>query len=93
MGYVTGGNPNIKPEISKNLDLGIVFSPTKNLDLSVDFYSIYLYRVIAPNANPQQIIDDPAAYPGQLVRSADGTVVYAEALYTNQFEVHTSGRR
>ena len=91
VGFITGGNPAVKPETSKNLDLGIVFSPINNLDLSADFYSIYLNHVIAPNATAQQIIDDPAAYPGELVRSANGTVVYAEALYTNQFEVHTSG--
>jgi hypothetical protein len=46
---------------------------------------------IAPNATAQQIIDDPAAYPGELVRSPNGTVVYAEALHTNQFQIHTSG--
>jgi iron complex outermembrane recepter protein len=91
IGFITGGNPLVKPETSKNLDLGVVFSPTSNIDLSVDYYSIYLYKVIAPNATSQQIIDNPAAYPGELVRSANGTVVYAEALYTNQFEIHTSG--
>jgi iron complex outermembrane recepter protein len=91
IGFITGGNPLVKPETSKNLDLGLVVSPTTNLDVSADFYNIFLYKVIAPNATSQQIIDDPAAYPGQLVRSANGTVVYAEALYTNQFEVHTSG--
>ena len=73
------------------MDLGIVVSPLNNLDLSVDYYNIFLYNVIAPNATAQQIIDDPAAYPGELVRGPNGTVVYAEALYTNQFEIHTSG--
>ena len=91
VGYITGGNPLVKPETSKNLDLGIVLSPFKNLDLSVDFYNIYLNHVISPNASAQQIIDDPAAYPGELVRGPDGTVVYAEALYTNQFKIQTSG--
>jgi iron complex outermembrane recepter protein len=91
IGYVTGGNPLVKPEISKNLDLGLVISPMSHVDLSVDYYSLYLYRVIAPNATAQQIIDDPTAYPGELVRSANGTIIYAEALYTNQFEIHTSG--
>jgi iron complex outermembrane recepter protein len=91
VGYITGGNPLVKPETSKNLDLGIVVSPLSNLNLSADYYTIFLYHVIAPNASAQQIISDPASYPGELVRSADGTVVYAEALYTNEFEIHTSG--
>jgi len=91
LGYVTGGNPNVKPETSKNADLGIVLSPLSNLNLSADFYDLYLYRVIAPNATAQQIINDPAAYPGQLVLGANGQPIYAEALYTNQFEIHTAG--
>ena len=91
VGFITGGNPNVKPETSRNLDLGIVVSPFENFDLSLDYYNIFLYNVIAPNATSQQIIDDPAAYPGELVRGPDGTIVYAEALYTNQFEIHTAG--
>lgn len=91
VGFITGGNPAVKPETSKNVDLGIIVSPLSNLDLSVDFYSLFLYRVIAPNATAQQIIDDPAAFPGELVRGPDGTVVYTKALYTNQFEIHTQG--
>jgi iron complex outermembrane recepter protein len=91
LGYVTGGNPLVKPETSKNVDLGIVFSPTSNFDIAADYYDISLYHVISPNATAQQIIDDPAAYPGQLVTGANGQILYAEALYTNQFEIHTSG--
>jgi iron complex outermembrane receptor protein len=91
IGYVTGGNPLVKPETSKNTDLGIVFSPTSNFDLSLDYYNIWLYKVIAPNATAQQILADPAAYPGQLVTGANGAVLYVESLYTNQFEVHTAG--
>jgi iron complex outermembrane receptor protein len=91
VGFITGGNPNVRPETSKNLDLGVIVSPIPNLDLSADFYNLYLYDVIAPNATAQAIINDPAAFPGELVRAPDGTVVYAKALYTNQFEIHTSG--
>ena len=91
VGYITGGNPAVKPETSRNLDLGVVVSPISNLDLSVDYYRIDLDKVIAPNALPQTVIDNPAAYPGQLVRGPDGTIVYTEALYSNQFKVHTTG--
>ena len=91
VGLITGGNPNVKPETSRNLDLGLIVSPISNLDFSIDYYNIFLYDVIAPNATPQAIADNPAAYPGQLHRGPDGTIVYVEALYTNQFEIHTSG--
>jgi iron complex outermembrane recepter protein len=91
IGFIIAGNPQVKPETSKNADLGIVFSPTNNLNLSADYYSIFLYHVISTNASAPQIVADPAAYPGELLRSADGTIIYAEALYTNEFEIHTSG--
>lgn len=91
LGYVTGGNPNVKPETSKSADLGVVFSPTNSFDLSADFYDIFLYKVIAPNATAQDIIDDPSAYPGQLITGPNGAIIYAESLYTNQFEIHTAG--
>jgi len=91
IGFVTGGNPRVKPETSKNADLGIVFSPTSNFDVSLDYYNIWLYKVIAPNATAQQVLADPAAYPGQLITGPNGQVLYVESLYTNQFEIHTGG--
>lgn len=91
IGYITGGNPKVKPETSKNLDLGVVFSPVNNFNLSVDYFSIYLYNVIAPNASAQEIVSNPAAYPGEITYGPGGNVLYVTALYTNQFEIHTSG--
>lgn len=91
IGFISGGNPNVKPETSRNADLGIIVSPINNLDVSVDYYNIFLYSVIAPNATALAIVNDPAAFPGQLVRGPDGAILYAESLYTNQFEVHTAG--
>jgi iron complex outermembrane recepter protein len=90
VGNITGGNENVKPETSKNLDLGIVVSPINNLDLSVDYYRIDVDKVIGPTL-PQTIVDDPAAFPGQLLRGPDGTIVYVKSLYTNQFQIHTTG--
>ena len=91
VGYLEVGNPHVQPETSKNLDIGMVFSPVSNANLSVDYYSIYLYHVIAPNATAQAIISDPAAYPpGSLVRQ-NGFVAYTKATFTNQYEIHTAG--
>ena len=35
-----GGNPNLKPEMSKSKTLGFVFTPAKDLNLTVDFFQI-----------------------------------------------------
>jgi iron complex outermembrane receptor protein len=92
VGYITGGNPSVQPETSKNLDIGMIFSPVKNINLSVDYYSIWLYNIITPNGSAQAIIDNPSAFPpGSLVRDASGAVIYAKALYQNQFGIRTSG--
>jgi iron complex outermembrane receptor protein len=91
VGNITAGNPNVKPETSQNLDLGIILSPIANLDLSADFYNIYLKDVIGQNATPNDIVADPAAYPGELVRSPSGTIIYVETLYTNEYAIHTTG--
>ncbi|MDY0746801.1 TonB-dependent receptor [Paucibacter sp. R3-3] len=37
---VTGGNPNLKPEKSKNYDLGIVLAPLPNLGITLDYYHV-----------------------------------------------------
>ncbi len=106
VGYITGGNPAVKPELSKNFDLGVVFSPSSNANLSVDYYDINVTRVIAPsntasglvgycNANywnTHSIIDSTCTFSqGTVVRGADGSVIYAESLYTNQFAIRTAG--
>jgi iron complex outermembrane recepter protein len=92
VGYITGGNPKVQPETSDNLDIGLVFSPLNSINLSVDYYSIWLHSVIAPNATANQIVNNPTAYPpGSLVRGPDGSVIYAKALYTNQFDIRTDG--
>ncbi|HEX4597495.1 MAG TPA: TonB-dependent receptor [Burkholderiaceae bacterium] len=92
VGFITGGNPNLRPETSKNLDLGFVVSPLNNVNFSVDYYSIWLYDVIASNGSAQSVINNPAAYPpGSLVRDATGAVVYAKGLYTNLYKIRTDG--
>ncbi|MDP1691441.1 MAG: TonB-dependent receptor [Burkholderiaceae bacterium] len=37
-----GGNPNLKPETAKSVSFGVVLQPTKDLDVTVDFFSIKL---------------------------------------------------
>lgn len=92
VGFITGGNPKLQPETSKNLDLGFVVSPLSNVNFSVDYYSIWLYSVIAPNGSAQSIINNPSAYPpGSLVRDSSGAVVYAKGLYTNLYKIRTDG--
>ena len=35
-----GANPDLEPEKAKSFSVGVLFSPTKNIDISMDFYKI-----------------------------------------------------
>ena len=45
---VAGGNPNLRPEIGKNLTVGVVFNPTffRNFSVSVDYYNVKISNAI-----------------------------------------------
>ena len=46
IGFATTGNPNIKPEKSQSVTLGIIFEPTSWLNGSLDYYAIKKTNVI-----------------------------------------------
>ena len=61
---IGGGNPNVKPEKSKQWSLGMVLSPTNNLSLGLDWFNYRITNILAtPSA--QEIVShfragDPA---------------------------------
>jgi iron complex outermembrane receptor protein len=59
-------NPELKPEKSKSMSLGLILQPTKNLDVLVDFYNIKL-RDETALLGAQTVVDHPAQYPGATV--------------------------
>jgi len=91
IGVVTQANPNLRPETSKNLDLGLVYSPLRNVNVAIDYYKISVDHVIAPQNTPQNIIENPGAYPGQIVRTAGGLLSYVVVPYENLYQIMTSG--
>jgi iron complex outermembrane receptor protein len=77
---ITGGNPNLKPEVAYEWSYGAVYSPKwiKGLTLSADFWHIDL-RSIASFVDPQFIIDFENSFPG-LVRRNPTTGAITEVL-------------
>ena len=57
---VSGGNPNLRPEIAKTLTIGAVLTPSAipSLSLSVDFFDINIKNAIAAPFTAQQILDN-----------------------------------
>ncbi len=89
-GVVTA-NPHLKPEKSGNFDFGVVFSPTKDTSLTVDYYRIDIDNAVAQQATFQTILDDPSAYPGQIFRTPSGILSYVTVPYENLYDVVTKG--
>jgi iron complex outermembrane receptor protein len=44
---LSGGNRNLKPELSENYDLGIVLAPVKDLGITLDWYRIIVSKDIS----------------------------------------------
>lgn len=81
------GVPRLKPEESTNITLGVGMSPTKNTNVSVDYYNIkvknriILGSEIAPTGDPNNQLDQ--------VMAANGIV--AISFFTNGINTATSG--
>ena len=60
---LSGGNPTLKPERSRNFDLGIVLAPVKDWGLTIDWYRIVVTKDISTvptstiYANPGQFMN------------------------------------
>lgn len=100
---LTGGNAQLKPEISDSLTFGATVSPAalRSLSLSVDYYDIRLKNAIGPLsatiAVQQCLAGGDPLYCGQIVRSrtngglTSGSV--AAGGYISQTNVNIGARR
>jgi iron complex outermembrane recepter protein len=70
---LTGGNKNLKPEISKNTTLGLAFEPMAGLTLGLDFYWIRLKQQIGV-LDTDDVFTNPAAYPNTYKRNPAGNL-------------------
>jgi iron complex outermembrane receptor protein len=71
-----GGNPNLKPETAKTASAGLVFTPTRNFNASVDYWQIKIDDVISTLPSPiviQQCLDT-GAFCDLITRDRLGTL-------------------
>ncbi|WP_444919063.1 TonB-dependent receptor plug domain-containing protein [Microbulbifer sp. JMSA003] len=64
---VSGGNPELETEESKNYSLGLVYEPIDNMLLAVDYYNIQVEGKIG-SLGVQELIDNEALYPDLVTR-------------------------
>jgi iron complex outermembrane receptor protein len=63
---INGGNPDLKPERSRNVTLGLVVAPTNRVSFSMDYFNIDLKETIVNGITATTILGDLDAY-GYLV--------------------------
>lgn len=61
---VIANNPNLKPEVSRSASLGLVFEPTKDLSLSLDYWNIHRKDEIGSKSTQELLAAEDALPPG-----------------------------
>jgi outer membrane receptor protein involved in Fe transport len=67
--FMSGGNPNLKPETTRNVDWGIILEPgfLRGLRLSVDYQKVTKYdAIVGPTA--AQLLANPALFGSRIIR-------------------------
>ena len=91
LNYNTGGNPNLKPETSKQGTLGIVVEPVRGFSASLDFWAINIQDRIL-NRTPQVVLANWQFLPEYIVRDpATGVIDHVEAGWINAAGLKTRG--
>lgn len=80
--YKLGGNPDLKPEKSKQGTFGVAFAPTDSMLFYADYWAVDLTDRIR-QLTAADIIANYALFPDKFVRKADGTVDYLRAGWIN----------
>ena len=91
---LSGGNPNLKPERSKQTTIGIVLQPTNNMSATVDYWRMNVTDMIT-TPSTQEIVSrfragDPA-YAGLVILTPGGEVDRTKAVNANVGSASLSG--
>jgi len=91
--FKAGGNPNLKPETSKQGTLGVVVEPFKGFSASVDYWLINTRDKIL-NRTPAIILANQPGLSASVIRNNDGnpgTIQYVQSGWINAGGVKTRG--
>ncbi|HTI67011.1 MAG TPA: TonB-dependent receptor [Caulobacteraceae bacterium] len=91
---ITGGNPALKNEVADTLTFGAVVSPTRNFQVSVDYYDISLDGAVS-TIGGQTIVDrcekGAAEFCPLIDRSATGAITLVRNINLNVNNLTTRG--
>ncbi len=88
--YLTGGNPNLKPEESKQWSVGFVAEPFDWMTLSLDTWRVNRSNVIG-FLTPEGVLNNYAVLSQYVIRGADGKIDYLRAGRINAAGTVTAG--
>ena len=85
-------NPDLKPEKSRQASLGVVFEPSRDISLSLDYWSIRKTDIIS-EIGEETIFTNPVYYndPDIVVRFSDGFVDFINVQKENRGRLNTAG--
>lgn len=87
---IYSANPKLKPERSKNYNVGFVVAPTPDTSIGVDYFHIVQNGLIGPD-NLTYIVAHPEIYGSRIVRDNTGALQTVYNQYLNQQGRTTSG--
>ncbi|MFC4307794.1 TonB-dependent receptor [Steroidobacter flavus] len=69
--YTSGGNPNLKPQESKNVNVGLIFEPTflPDFRMNVEWYRLEQDNVIVNPPNPNIILNNESRFGDRIERA------------------------
>ncbi|WP_426087526.1 TonB-dependent receptor [Janthinobacterium sp. PSPC1-1] len=87
---ITIANPALRPERSKNLNLGVVVSPTSSSSIGLDYYRIRQEGVIGTESATTTLGNELTS-PEKVARGADGRITTLYRQFRNQGQRDVSG--
>ena len=90
MTVLSGGNPNLAPEESKQKSIGFVLAPTANFNLSVDWWEIERINTIR-GVTLDTLIAEYDLFTANWIRDASGEVVQIDQRFVNTGGTLTRG--
>jgi iron complex outermembrane receptor protein len=88
--HITGSNPDLAPEKSSNVTLGVAFEPIRNVSVTLDFWRIRVTDTIG-TLSDAVIFNDPTRYAAFFIRDANRNLLYVNAQSHNLGGTNTAG--
>lgn len=88
--YLSGGNPNLKPEKSRQATVGVVFSPIDSLQAAVDYWQVRMTDRIH-NLTVSQQLANYSVFQDNFIRDANGNITLIQAGWINAGSSVTKG--